>query len=109
MRYWSRDDTKEWVAQLEHRIEDLQFYLSRSIEWCEENEIYDERAVLMCSIVSLIWVSHLRNEPISIHEMFEILGISNWEDANDAVFEFNPEYASMELEDLLRIIVDSFL
>lgn len=109
MRYWSRDDTKEWVVQLEHRVKDLQFYLSRSVEWCEENEIYNERAVLMCSIVSLIWVSHLRNEPISIHEMFEILGIVNWEDANDAVFEFNPEYAAMELEELLRIIVDSFL
>lgn len=108
MKYWSRDDTKEWISQLENRIEDLQFYLARTAEWCEEHDIHSEKTVLMCNVMALIWVSYLRNEPISIHEMFEMLGISNWQDTDDTVLEFNPAYETMELEELLQLVVDSF-
>jgi hypothetical protein len=108
MKPWTRDDTKQWIAQLEHRIEDIEFYLKRTLEWCEENEIYSDKAIFVCSIMALVWVSHLRNEPISKHELFEILGIENWENVDDAVFEFNPAYETMELEELLQFVVSSF-
>ena len=29
MKYWSRNDTKEWIVQLEHRIEDIDYYQRR--------------------------------------------------------------------------------
>lgn len=108
MKPWTRDDTKEWVTQLENRIEDIQFYLKRTLEWCEENDVYSDKIIFVCSIMALVWVSHLRNEPISKHELFEILGIENWEDIEDAVFEFNPIYEDMELEELLAFVVSSF-
>lgn len=108
MKPWERDDTKLWIAQLENRIEDLQFYLSRALEWCKDNEVYSDRVIFVCSMMTMVWVSHLRNEPISKHELFEILGVANWESVDDAVFGFNPEYESMELEELLETIVRSF-
>ena len=108
MKAWTRDDTKEWVSQLENRIEDIQFYLSRTLEWCEENEVYSDRIIFVCSIMAIVWVCHLRKEPISKHELFEILGIENWNDVEDAVFEFNPIYENMEIEELLQFVVSSF-
>lgn len=108
MKPWTRDDTKEWITHLENRIEDIQFYLNRTHEWCEENEIYSDKIVFVCCIMALVWVSYLRNEPISKHELFEILGIKNWETIDDTVYEFNPAYENMELEDLLQFVVSSF-
>ena len=105
---WTRDDTKYWVAQLENRIEDIEFYLKRTIEWCEENEVYSDNLVFVCSVMALTWVCHLRGEEISRRELFEILGIDNWNAIEDAILEFNPKYEDMQLEELLELVVSSF-
>ena len=105
---WSRDDTKHWVAQLENRIEDIEFYLKRTVEWCDENEVYSDNLVFVCSVMTIAWVSHLRNEELSRREVFEILGIDNWNAIEDAVLEFNPKYEDMQLEELLELVVSSF-
>ena len=105
---WTRDNTKHWVAQLENRIEDIEFYLRRTIEWCEENEVYSDNLVFVCSVMTLSWVCHLRGEELSRREVFEILGIDNWNAIEDAVLEFNPKYEDMQLEELLELVVSSF-
>lgn len=108
MKPWSRDDTKHWIAQLENRIEDIEFYLKLALQWCEDNEVYSDKIIFVCAVMTIVWVSHLREEPISKHELFEILGVEGWEDTEDGVFEFNPKYSYMELEDLLDYIVGTF-
>lgn len=108
MNPWDREDTREWIAQLETRIEDLQYYLSRTQQWCSENEIQSDRIIFVCSIMALVWVCHLRNENISKQELLELLKIENWESIEDATFEFNPAYEDLELEELLTIVVRSF-
>ena len=108
MNPWTRADTKHWITQLEHRIADFEYYRAKTTEWCKQQEVYSERVVLMCHIMALVWVSHLRNEQISRQELFELLGIENWEDVEEAVFEFNPKYELLTLEELLEAIVDSF-
>jgi hypothetical protein len=105
---WTRDNTKHWVAQLENRIEDIEFYLRRTVEWCEENEVYSDNTVFVCSVMALTWVCHLRGEEISRRELFEILGIENWNAIEDAVLELNPKYEEMQLEELLELVVSSF-
>jgi hypothetical protein len=107
-RPWTRDDTKEWIIQLEHRLEDIDYYLKRTIEWCEENGVYENRTVFACSLMTAVWVSHMRNEPISILELFEMLGIKDLENVEDAVYEFNPQYADFEHEELLHMVASSF-
>ena len=47
MSYWSRNDTKEWITQLEHRIKDIDYYLERTVAWCEEYGIDDNKVVFM--------------------------------------------------------------
>lgn len=108
MKPWTRDDTKEWIAQLENRVEDIEFYLKRTLEWCEENEVYSDKIVFTCSIMAIVWVCHLRKEPVSKHELFEILGIADFDQVDDAVFGFNEQYEDMELEELLQFVVSSF-
>lgn len=54
MKYWSRDDTREWINQLEHRVDDIDYYLDRTLAWCDEYGVYDEKVVFMCSFLTCI-------------------------------------------------------
>lgn len=36
MKPWTREDTHKWVIQLENRLEDIGYYLKRTLEWCEK-------------------------------------------------------------------------
>lgn len=105
---WTRQDTKHWIAQLEHRLEDIDYYLRKTIAWCEDNEIYSDRIVFACSVMTAVWVSHMRGEPISKLEMFEILGIKDLDQIDDCVFEFNSEYEDLDHEELLNMVAKSF-
>ncbi len=108
MSYWSRNDTKRWIEQLEHRIEDIEYYLKKALRWCEENEVYDDRLIFACLVMTASWVSYMRQEPLSKQEIFEILGVDGWESIEDAIFEFNGDYDHLEHDELLQMIVDSF-
>ena len=105
---WSRNQTKHWISQLEHRIEDIEYYLRRTVEWCEANDVYSDRVVFACAVMTAAWVSHMRDEPLSKHEIFEILGIENWQSIEDGIYEYNPEYAYLEHEELLEMVANSF-
>lgn len=107
-KYWSRENTKNWIAQLEHRIEDIEYYLRKTVQWCEENEIYEDRVVMACAVMTAAWVSYMRQEPLSKQEIFEILGVEGWENIDDGIFEFNGDYDHLEHEELLRMITNSF-
>lgn len=107
-KYWSRENTKNWIAQLEHRIEDIEYYLRRTVEWCEQNEVYDDKLVLACAVMTASWVSYMRQEPLSKHEIFEILGIEGWENVEDGIFEFNSDFAHLDHEELLAMIINRY-
>lgn len=106
MKPWTRDNTRAWIESLEYRIADIEYYLQRTLNWIETNEVYSDRLVFLCSFMTIVWVCHLRGEPISNHELFEILGIQNYDQVPDAIFQFNPEYEFMELEELLAKIIE---
>jgi len=105
---WTRQDTQYWIAQLENRIEDIDYYLQKTIQWCEDEGVYDNKVVFACSLMTAVWVSYMRDEPISKQELFEILGVSDWYTADDAIYEFNSKYADLDHEDLLQLVVRSF-
>ena len=105
---WTREQTQEWVIQVENRIQDIDYYLKRTVEWCENNGVWSDPKVIACSVVTVIWVSHMRGEPVSRHEIFEILGFDNWQDTEDACYEMNNKMLDMELEELLEQAVASF-
>ena len=107
-KVWDRKATRDWIAQLEHRIEDIRYYMERTIHWCEANEVYDDRTVFACIIMTSVWVSHMRNEPITKKELFEMLGVKGWEGVDDAIYEFNEAYESFEHEELLEMVAGSF-
>lgn len=108
MNVWNRKSTRDWISQLENRIDDIRYYLQKTIEWCEHNDVYDDRTVFACTVMTAVWVSHLRSEPISKHELFEMLGVDGWDTIDDAIYEFNSEYAYYEHEQLLEMVARSF-
>lgn len=105
MHIWTREDTKHWIAQLEHRIEDIDYYLKKTVEWCEDNYVYDDRKVFMLSFLTIIWVSHMREEPISYVELLEILGMPEMIVGDDKIYDLGPELSNVEHEQLLSIIL----
>ena len=107
-KVWDRKATRDWIAQLEHRIEDIEYYLRKTVEWCEANDVCSDRSVFACVVMTAVWVSHMRNEPISKQELFEILGVEGWDSIDDAVYEFNRDYETFEHEELLELVASSF-
>ena len=108
MNYWSREDTKAWVAQLEDRIEDISHYLDKTMEWCDENCIDDERVVFMCSFLTAIWVSQLRSEPITYTELMEMLGVETISGEEEKFYELDTKYEGLTHKELLSMAVKTF-
>ena len=104
---WSRDDTRHWIAQLENRIEDIDYYLNETVKWCEENEIYSDKIVFACAVMTVIWVSHMRHEPITKREIFEIVGVEEYDKIDDEECALGENYHDMFLDELLERVANS--
>lgn len=102
---WTRDQTREWIAQLEHRVEDIDYYLKQTIAWCEANYIYDDRKVFMCSFLTCVWVCHMRRELISYKELLEILGLENIYAGDDSTYDLGPALEDIDHEELLNLVI----
>ena len=77
---WTRNDTRDYIHRIESRLEDIDYYLKRTVEWCEHNGVWENKKVLICSLVTCIWVCSMRNECISFKEIVEIMGLKDFED-----------------------------
>lgn len=108
MNYWSRQDTKEWIAQLEDRLEDISHYLDKTHEWCDAHYIEDEKLIFLCSFLTCIWVSQLRGEPISYTELMEMLGITDVDSDEEKLYELDSEYVDLTHKELLHHAVTTF-
>ena len=108
MNYWSREHTKAWIAQLEDRIADIAEYLERTAEWCEENDVDDERVAFMCMFLTCIWVSQLRCEEITFVELMEMLGVEHLESDEEKFYELDDRYAGLTHRELLARAVATF-
>jgi hypothetical protein len=108
MKYWSREDTKAWVAQLEDRIEDISHYIDLTLDWCEEQYIDDDKVIFMCCFLTAIWVSQLRGEPISYIELMEMLGIKDIPDGEDKIYELDSQFEDLTHKELLKMAVKHF-
>lgn len=105
MKIWTRSDTKEWIHQLENRIEDIDYYLKKTIEWCEEREIHDDRSVLILNFITVIWVSWMRNEPISYVELMDILGLPHMVVGDDRLYSLGEKFYDLDHEQMLEIVL----
>lgn len=106
MKPWTRDDTKEWIIQLEHRIEDIDYYLNETVKWCEEYGIDDNNVVFMCSFLTCIWVSAMRGETITYTELMEMLGVDEWEQGEEKTYELDDNWLDLDHYELLERTVE---
>jgi len=103
-KYWNRDSTKEWIAQLEHRLEDLDYYLNRTVEWAENNGLTDQDSIFSLGFVTVLWVCYMRSEEVSRQEIYELLGIEDWQEADDCVMELGDQLSDLDYEDMLNLV-----
>lgn len=103
---WARTDTQDWIHSLESRIEDIDYYLKRTTEWCERNGIWENSRILMCCLITCIWVSSMRNEHISFQEIVEFMGINDLvESGVDKVYDVCEEFRHLDHEDILELLI----
>jgi hypothetical protein len=105
MEPWTRDDTRYWIEQVENRVDDIDFYLQRTTEWCEDRDIYDNLIVISCMIVTVLWVTEMRQESISKREIYELIGIRDWYNAPEEAFALSDQYKELDIDELLEIAV----
>jgi hypothetical protein len=106
-KYWDRNSTKEWIVQLENRLEDLDYYLNRTVQWCENNGIWDNEKVFSLGFVTVLWVCHMRSEEVSRQEIYELLGIEDWQEAEDCVVELGNQLSVLDYEEMLDLVANS--
>lgn len=104
MKPWSRENTREWISQLENRLEDIDYYLARTVEWCENNGVWDDEKVISLSVLTCLWVINMRSESISKRELYEILGIQGWEDVDDCAYQIGDQLSSLDYEEMLELV-----
>ena len=105
---WTRDQTQEWISQLENRLEDIDYYLTQTVEWCETNEIYDDQIVFACAVMTVVWVSHMRGEPLSKREALEIVGIVDANTVDDDEYSLGEQFHDYDHEELLAAVTSRF-
>jgi len=103
---WSRTDTQDWINQVTNRIEDIDYYLGRTVEYCEDNGIWDDIKVFSISFVVVVWVCHMREEEVTRQEILELLGMEHFNQAEDAVMNLGKHLADKDFEELLQILSD---
>jgi hypothetical protein len=106
---WSREHTQEWVLQLENRLEDFEYYIERTLIWCEDNGVHSQEKIFACCVMAITWVSQVRSEPITMQEIFEIMDIQHCPDFDaDSTVELGVNVTSMDLDQILEMVVQKF-
>lgn len=107
MKPWTRNDTKDWIASAQSRIEDFNYYLGRTVDFCEQQGIWENQKVVMCCLITCIWVSSMREENISFQEIIEIMGIENEydEEVEDRIYSVCSEFQSLDHEEILSLLI----
>lgn len=104
---WTRDNTKDFIHRIESRIEDINYYLKQTSEWCEKNDIIENNKVLMCCLISCIWVSSMREETISFQEIVEYIGLDQFIGSDlDKIYGICQEFRCLEHEEILQLLIN---
>ena len=107
MKPWLRTDTQDWIKNLENRLEDIDYYLKRTVEWCEIQGVYNNKIVLMACLVTCIWVSSMRNEEISFQEIIELVGLKGMEPMDiDKIYTVSKEFQNLDHKEILEIFIE---
>ena len=105
MKPWTREDTKDWISQLEHRIEDIDYYLKVTLDWCEDRGVWDDKKIFILSLLTIIWVSWMREETVSYMEILEILGIEQIQLEEDKIYSLGDKFYNLNHEEMLEMIL----
>lgn len=105
---WTREDTKNWLFQIQHRLSDFEYYLKETEDWCASRGIINDAQLFMCYTMTIVWVSFMRGEQLSKAEMFEILGFEDFEFSND-LYELGIEFQNCDHESLLYKVSRDFI
>lgn len=106
-KMWTRDDTKNWLFQIRHRLEDFEYYLKQTENWCEHHGIFNDAQLFMCYTMTVVWVNYMRGEKLTKTELFEILGFEEHQFSND-LYELGQEFQNLDHESLLYKVCRNF-
>ena len=100
-------DTKRYLDKIGSRIRAYHNAMTRAKEYVLENHITGQSTIMNCIIISLLWVSAVREEELSEEELLTFLGFEP-EYAEDKIVSINQEMAEWSLEQVLDYVVENF-
>lgn len=106
-KMWTRDDTKNWIFQIQNRLEDFEYYLKQTESWCEYHGIINDAQIFMCYTMTVVWVNFMRGEKLTKTELFEILGFEDHQFSDD-LYELGQEFQNVDHETLLYKVCRNF-
>ena len=106
---WTRTSTRDWITQLELRIEDIQYYIERTVDWCGDNGVYGDESIFICLVMTVVWVVDMRQETITKAEVFEILGIKELEICEEDTYELASQFQNLDHSEMLTTVLSNHL
>jgi len=103
MKYWSRSHTRDWINQVQHRLEDINYYLQETARYCDQHGIREDKDVITLSIMTCIWVSSMRNELITLSEVVDLLNLE-LEITSDKTYDLTREMSDLDFEQMLDLV-----
>lgn len=108
-RPWMRENTQEWIAQMENRVADMQYYLQEALLWLALNGYNRPEITVACLTMTCVWVAHMRNECITSHEIMELIGAETDEvNTPDDIFELSSDYKSWQIEEIWYHVIRQY-
>ena len=62
----------------------------------------------MCSFLTCVWVSNMRDEHITFNELMEILGVEEWNDKEEKYYELDECWGSLDFHEFLEKVVATY-
>jgi hypothetical protein len=100
---WTRIDTKLWLHEVSLKLEAYESYLNDAQRWIEDNEITNERQIVILKFLTMLWVGYQFGEPVSKQQAFELLQTPQWEEVEDIVYSLPPKYGDLDHRQLLEL------
>jgi hypothetical protein len=96
-------ETKRYLDKIGTRVRMYHTAIDRAKDYCVENEIVKQAAIINCVAMACLWVAAIREEVLSEEDLFLFLGLET-ELAEQKTMALHPDMATWSLEEVLDYV-----
>jgi hypothetical protein len=110
MTPWTREDTREYIQNLEEEIEIYLTYKLRVESYLESKGYFADNTVLYvkCYILAFAWISHHLDRELSIRMIYDLIGIENDVDPNQGLV-LAENFLVLDFNELMDLVIQDYI